>query len=298
MILQPGIYHDIAEADYHADPAPEPSLSSSVGRLMLDRSPAHAWHAHPRLNPDYEPDNDTKFSLGKAAHQRALEHDVSRYAIVRFKDYRTNAAKNERDRALGAGRTPILEAQWEQLEAMELERRRFCLTVLQGDPFARTNGDAEVTIVFKGRDIYGRARVDFLPHKGPLFWDYKTTSEASFDKVERKIFDLGYDFQAAFYAHAIGMATDEVRECRWLFQETEPPYACALYQLDEEALRLAANRVAKALQAWRWCLQAERWPSYPPFVGSVRLPPYLDQKRMVQEDNINRILNQDAENSV
>ena len=53
-ISEPGVY-SLPDDAYHADPCPGPSLSSSVAKLMLDRSPLHAWHAHPRLNPNFEP---------------------------------------------------------------------------------------------------------------------------------------------------------------------------------------------------------------------------------------------------
>ena len=286
MILQPGIHYDIKAEFYHADPAPEPSLSSSIGKLLLDRTPAHAWTAHPRLNPGYVHKDETKFDLGTAAHARALEQDPSRYEIIHAPDYRTKAAREKRDEALKLRRVPILAMQWDLLEDMETARIRFCQSALGSDPFSRFSGPSEVTAIFKQGTIYGRARIDKLPDVGPYFWDYKTTTNASFDKVERKIFDLGYDFQAAFHAHALGMATDQIRSCMWLFQETEAPFACALYALDEEAARLADNRVARALQAWAWCQKTDRWPEYPPHIGNVMVPPYLDRVRMVQEDRL------------
>ena len=49
------IHTDISAEAYHADPAPEPSLSSSVAKILVNLSPAHARIAHPRLNPDYRP---------------------------------------------------------------------------------------------------------------------------------------------------------------------------------------------------------------------------------------------------
>ncbi len=50
--MTPGLHRLEAEA-CHRDPAPAPSLSSTLARLLLRRSPAHAWHASPRLNPDW-----------------------------------------------------------------------------------------------------------------------------------------------------------------------------------------------------------------------------------------------------
>ena len=73
-VTEPGIY-DIPAADYHADPCPTASLSSSIGKIMDDKSPLHAWAAHPRLNPDCEENTATAFDLGAAAHALILGSD-------------------------------------------------------------------------------------------------------------------------------------------------------------------------------------------------------------------------------
>lgn len=66
-----------AEA-YHQDPAPQPSLSSSIAKILLDQSPRHAWLAHPKLNPNYVAEEDSRFDIGTAAHVMMLERDSSR----------------------------------------------------------------------------------------------------------------------------------------------------------------------------------------------------------------------------
>lgn len=80
-ITVPGVYPDIPEADYHADPCPTPSLSSSIGKELVNRSPWHAWTKHPRLNPEVEPDNRASFDLGSAAHAFMLA-DKQRFKII------------------------------------------------------------------------------------------------------------------------------------------------------------------------------------------------------------------------
>ena len=40
---------DMPEADYHKDPSPTPSLSSSIAKLLVNESPYHAYRQHPRL---------------------------------------------------------------------------------------------------------------------------------------------------------------------------------------------------------------------------------------------------------
>ena len=93
-ITDPGLY-DMPEADYHADPCPEPSLSSTLARLMVNRSPRHAWTASPRLNPDHEPVNKETFDVGRAAHAVLL----GRGAPIA----RPRGPQELRDGALGVG---------------------------------------------------------------------------------------------------------------------------------------------------------------------------------------------------
>ena len=107
----------MSAAEYHADPCPEPSLSSSIARLILSHSPLHAWTEHPRLNPNYKPEESTKFDRGSAAHALLLEGE-DRMAVIPFKDYRKDAAQEARDNARLAGKFPVLEADYPSILQM------------------------------------------------------------------------------------------------------------------------------------------------------------------------------------
>ena len=69
-ITEPGIY-TMPKADYHADPCPTPSASSSFVRRMMSTCPAKAWHE--RQNPR-KPTEALDF--GDAAHEWLLEGDA------------------------------------------------------------------------------------------------------------------------------------------------------------------------------------------------------------------------------
>src|SRR5262245_29477228 len=117
MALDVGI-HAISPAQYHADPCPAPSLSSSIAKMLCLESAAHAQYAHPRLNPAGAGDDaDERFDIGTAAHALLLEGTTA-IAVIDAKDYRTNAAKDARDAAYAAGLTPLLKARWTDVQAM------------------------------------------------------------------------------------------------------------------------------------------------------------------------------------
>lgn len=122
--LHPGVYFDMAEDVYHSDPCERPSLSSSIGKVLLAQSPRHAWTAHPRLSPKFETGNARKFDLGKAVHAIGLEDKPERIAIIPHADYRTNAAKAARDDALAAGLMPLKTDEYEQALAIAMSMRK------------------------------------------------------------------------------------------------------------------------------------------------------------------------------
>ncbi len=72
MITEPTMAFDFPGADYFADPTPTPSLTQSIAKILLERAPAHARLAHPRLNPDWQPDEPTKYDIGNIAHTLLL----------------------------------------------------------------------------------------------------------------------------------------------------------------------------------------------------------------------------------
>jgi hypothetical protein len=89
-------------------PCPAPSLTQSVAKILLEKSPLHAWHAHPRLNPDYQHDDATKFDIGNIAHKMLLGRGKEIVVLEDFDDWRTKAAKEAREEAAAAGKLAVL----------------------------------------------------------------------------------------------------------------------------------------------------------------------------------------------
>ena len=111
-ISAPGIYREMATAAYHVDPCPLPSLNTSTAKILIERSPAHARLAHPRLAPPateedpVEPYSAAK-TIGVVAHLLMTGRGAE-VVEAAFDDFRSNAARALREAALAAGHTPIL----------------------------------------------------------------------------------------------------------------------------------------------------------------------------------------------
>src|SRR6266511_2450982 len=116
--MDAGEYKTLSIADYLADPAPEPSLSSSLAHLLLTASPRHAWMQHPRLNANAEPRESATLDLGKAAHAVVLEGKEEIIEIIHADSYRTKGAQAARLKARAMGKIPLLEEQAMIVDAM------------------------------------------------------------------------------------------------------------------------------------------------------------------------------------
>lgn len=282
MSLTEGI-HQIGEAEYHADPCPQPSLSSSIARLLLNQSPRHAWTAHPRLNKNHEPEERGIFDIGSAAHRVVLGKGAD-LAIIEADSFRTKAAQEARDKARAEGKIPMLTDQFEAVVAMH-QAGRAQLSAHEEASGAFTNGQAEVTLVWREGDIWCRCRLDWLPADRVFFDDYKTTTDASPDAVVRTVFGNGYDVQAAFYRRGIRkiLAVPDPR-FRFVVQEKAAPYALTVAALTPAALDMADRKVDTALALWSQCLKANQWPGYPGRTVYVEPPAWHERQWLEREE--------------
>src|SRR5260221_11592401 len=117
--MTPG-FHKMSAEKYHADCCIVPSLSSSIAQVLLRESPRKAWFSHPRLNPAYRSQEESKFDIGTASHAMLLE-GANIIETCDFADWRTNDAKAKRDAARAAGKIPLLKRHRDDVVAMVAE---------------------------------------------------------------------------------------------------------------------------------------------------------------------------------
>lgn len=281
MISVPGIY-DIPAADYHADPCPRPSLSSTIARELIAKSARHAFWAHPRLNPAYEPAHEERFDVGAAAHAFMLEGD-SAFAFVEAPDWRSKLAQAARDDARSRGKVPLLTRQWADIQAMvtaaneQLDRH-------EDPPRPLKDGRPEESLVWLEGDVWCRARLDWLHKDNRTIDDLKTTSASANPEVfSRTLFGSGYDVQAAFYLRGLKAVLGTEGAFRFVVVEIAAPYAVSVVSLAPDALDLANRKVNYALTLWRECLETGRWPAYPTVTCYAEAPPWEQARWMAHE---------------
>lgn len=283
-ITEPGVYPMPADV-YHADPCPEPSLSSGIAKLLLDRSPSHAWFHHPRLNPDFAERHRRTFDIGRAAHA-VLLGDEKRFAVIDAPDYRSKAAREDREAAYAAGKVPLLAAEWNKVTTMAfVARHQLDRHAEAADAFR--DGKPEQALIWREGPIWCRALLDWMPAEGPVFYDYKTTSASAHPDAwgQRQLFDIGADIQAAFYSRGIRAVLGIERpRFRFVVQETEEPYCLAVVELAPEVAGVADRKVRRAIKQWAWCLEHDRWPGYPNRVCYIEMPLWAEKRWLEREE--------------
>jgi hypothetical protein len=267
-------------ADYHDDPCPRPSLSSTLARAICLESPLHAHAGSQRLNPEYTPEEKEHFDIGTAAHAVLLE-GVDVVAVIDAKDWRTNAAKDARDAARAAGKIPLLtHVATRVVDMVKAARLQLAEHTRDGGAAMFTGGIAEQVAIWRDGASLCRARLDYLrpiqitaTTGGWAIDDYKTARDANPDNWIRSMFRYGYDLQAAWYQHGVQeVQGGELAEFRFCVQETSPPYALSVVALNPDAWTLAEKKRIYALEVWERCVSADRWPGYPPRTCYAQLP--------------------------
>ncbi len=271
MIDTPGLYQ-IPESEYHADPTPAPSLSASIAKVLLGQSPRHAAFQHPKLNPGYEYEAKESFDLGTACHAYILEGEAN-FEIINAKDWRTKEAQSARDVARMVGRTPLLERQWLDVQAMATVLRE-PLGHFRERPIPLTNGQPEQTLIWREGTVWCRGRPDWLHSDHRTIDDLKSTQGSAHPDAWARaaLFGLGYDIQAAFYLRGLKAVTGKDANFRFVVVEIEPPFGCSVIGVAPDVLELADKKVDRALTLWAECLERGAWPGYPLWTCYPALP--------------------------
>lgn len=279
--MKPGI-HTISETAYHADPCPAPSLSSSIAKILLAQTPRHAWMAHPRLNPNFEPETSSEFDIGSAAH--ALLVGAGRDIVaVEADSWRSSAAKEARDRARADGKIPLLPSQYTNVVAMAAAAQAQ-LAHHESRAFLDAANLSERALIWQEGKTWFRARPDRMRADGKIIWDYKTTTNAHPDAFARKIYDMGYDMRAEFYCRGLARVLGtEAPAFHFIVQEKEPPYALSVVALTPGANGMADRKVETAIRIWRECVEANSWPGYPSCICHVDAPGYSEKSWLDRE---------------
>jgi hypothetical protein len=279
-MLEPGIYENVSAEEYHSDPCDRPSLSNSIAKILCERSPAHAWQAHPKLGGDAKA--PTKMmDRGTLRHALLLRNNI-KVSVIPFENYKKKAAQELRDSAREQGALPILERELvEDKETVECIRDR--LRLKYG---LELTGKNEVVVVWDEladdeTTVRCRGQIDHLLL--PRILDFKFPDNASPDSVDRTVSSLDYQIQGAAYTSAIetlfpdlaGRVTFELYNC-----EAFKPYASTHAMFTATMRELGRLKWRRAINTWARCLRTNHWPDYPSETLHVEAKPWQLDREM------------------
>lgn len=269
----------VDECAYHADPCEVPSLSSSIAHILVSKSPRHAWAAHPKLGKLLEPEHETTAVQDGTLIHTLLLGKGAQIEVVDAKDWRTNAAKDQRDDAVKAGRVAVLRHRYDELALVAAELRTQILRL----GFS-LEGDAEVAYEWDEDGATGpvrcRGMMDLVQVEdgGRLIriLDLKKTASAHPNAISRHFYDYGHDIQFSAYTSCLKrLHPDAQVRMEFLFLEIDPPYAVTPAAPGVAFEQIGQQRWQRAIEIWERCLNTGRWPSYADSVQWIEPQPYV-----------------------
>jgi hypothetical protein len=257
---------------YHAERG---SLSSSGARRLLPPS----CPARFRYEQDHPQPYKRVFDLGTAAHRLVLG-DGPELVAVEADDWRTKAAREEREQVRAASGVALLAAEFDQVQDMaDAIRRHPVASAL----FAPGAGRPERSLFWRDgpTGVMRRARFDWLPdprNGRMVIPDYKTCRSAEPSALARAVEEYGYHQQADWYragARALGLA-DESAAFVFVCQEKTPPYLVTVVELSAAALRIGAAKNRRAIETYARCTKSGHWPGYCDEIAYLALPVWAE----------------------
>jgi len=247
--IQPGIYENMSDEDYHNDPA----LGSSGLKTLLC-NPQKFWYESRALNPKYEGLDTKACKNGRAIHTLLFQETLfdAQFTIKEGKESSTMEG------VLGEG---------------EYDSMVKSVDVIRNHPrFSRLiiGGKAEISIFWRDKEtgVMCKVRFDYLT-QGSDAWgiDYKSTNADIWDvrSVSRTITKYGYDISASMYLEGMQKAgLGDHSTFMLLFQQKKPPYIPRTLLLDKEILDTSYPCFRKGLELYKYNIEkygTTKWAS-------------------------------------
>jgi exodeoxyribonuclease VIII len=268
--MDPGIYQNISNEEYHGGPG----LSAS-GLKLLARSPKHFREA-PRKG-------SKAMELGTATHCAVFEPERFADEFI-SPERKLNRAKKD-DKAewevlLATGKTVLSREDYDAALAMGESVRTHTLA----GPLV-TGGIAEQSVFWKQTVSLGdgdetkiicKCRPDYVKPMGEgyVIVDLKTTNDARESKWGRSAYwDYGYHIQAAHYCNGMAQITGTTpREFFFITVESEKPYGVIVYRTPRFTMSRGFEEVSTLYGIYARCKRDDEWPSYPEIIYEFDLP--------------------------
>jgi hypothetical protein len=276
---------------YHGDPCAKPSFSSSTAKSLL-KARRKAWLGHPKLGAI--PRRATKAMDAGSIVNDLLLGIEGRIMVVDADDFKTKAAKEQRDAAVAAGKVPIVRAKYDEAVAVvDVLRRKL------GERGVALSGRSEVAIEWDevasgtGEAVLCRGQLDHLiidEHRATIY-DIKKIESAALEDVALAMVRYGHDIQWAAYTSAVEKLRPDIAgrvDFQFLFVElgdSDPEESMISPVRPDGAFReMGRRKWQRAVDGWAESMRTGIWDEYVP-VGQVATvsPPAWALRKELEE---------------
>ncbi len=247
-------------------------LNFSNLKILMQRSPAHLYAAMHGPKEEATP----AMRLGSLTHTAILQPELASFVVrPEGMTFTTKEGKAWRD---AQTQTIITTDEGAAIESMKQS--------VMSHPMAKrllAKGSAEQSLF--GRDASGlmrKGRLDFIPQGSNAIVDLKTCIDASPDEFAKQVGNLGYLFQAYYYLKLAKLCGLERQTFFFIAVEKSAPYAVAIYQVPDDYIRAAGLLVEAAVQTYRNCVEANKWPGYGDTHKDLILPAWAEKQLPLQ----------------
>lgn len=247
-------------------------LSPSIAKILLARSPYHAWHAHSKGGAHQDDPTDAK-RRGKLL-DRLLFGQGPDIVIVEADDWRTKAAQAAKREAEAARKIPVLAYKLKPAQEMvERWKDQFF------DRGIDLRGESQVSLLWESLGCPCKGILDhqILNDDSATIIDLKTCEDASLDSCRRSIVNYGYDIQHAAYVEAVTANYPKLAgriDMLFVFCEAEPPYGVNVVKFAGTMKALGQLKWDQAKSTWADCLRRNHFPSYDALSSLVEASPW------------------------
>jgi hypothetical protein len=258
--LQQNYIAGLAAEEYHAHPY--------VGSTTLSRA-RRSW-AHAKV--PFE--STDAMAFGSGFHVLVGEPELFAKRYVKAPaglDRRTKEGKQIWADFLAAnvGKITLSDDEWEQMNGMlnSILNHKIALRLLTG-------GIAESSYFWidKESGVGCKCRPDYYRANDAIV-DLKTAEDASEGAFVRTLPLYGRHIQTALYLDGLtAVSGREHKNFVHLVIEKKPPYAIAVYSLDDLSIDQGRREYKALLQQYAYCQKTDEFPAYPEEVKAVSLP--------------------------
>lgn len=242
----------IPEKDYHD----HEYYGSTSMKAFADPEISLAEVHHLLNTNEYKP----AYDFGALAHKTILEKQTHPdLHVVEAPDFRTKAAREERDEQRALGKIVLSRPEYEAFNS----GMHHIQEAIQGNTVANdllTDHNPEISVFWEDDGIGMKARIDALHEKEGIAVDLKTVRSARPNDFRKQISDLGYYIQAKHYLNGLKAVTG--RDFDWYFVAVQKvaPFMVSVHKLEDVVLDEAQDRLEYAKR--RIQQSKDGWPGY------------------------------------